>query len=256
MLAASQHGGDAAAAAFRRLAARTYEQQDRAAARYYTLLGAVLHSQLCGRHGTDAAFSWRAIAEAAAAPGKAATPWLVAEAALLRCLVAATRDDKAAATAAFQQLLQCSGPPQSPLLWPPAAQPEGRGADQRLWVDPLASAVLVPPSSAATVVLMPPAEMWAQLPPQHQAMLLEVLLPTCSPAAAEAAVAIAQWVHRTIAASGLADAQQPLHRQPLLSWALSAAATALSSSIPAAAPHLWHQVSAALPRCVFWASRR
>lgn len=252
--AALQQGSDAgaaaAAAAFWRLAERS-QQWDEAAARVFVLLGAELHSQLLAHGSNCGAALWPAIAEAAAAAGEAAMPWLVTEAAALRCVVAVAAGDEVAQASAMEQLVGCSGLLRSPLLWPPAAQPEGQGTEQRLWVDPMALAVLSPPAAGHAVA--PPAELLAQLPLRQQAALLDQLLPTCSPAAAEAAVAVAEWACTAAADIGQAGSQQSLWRHPLLSWALPAAATALLSSIPQANPHLWHQVRISAACTYGWA---
>lgn len=248
--AAASPAAAAAATAFKQLAARGLQQADGAAARVFTLLAAAVHSQLCmppkpSRNANSAASLWSAIADAAAAAGEAAKPWLVAETAAVRCAVAAAAGDEAAQAAAAKQLVGGSGPVQLPVLWPPlpAAQPRGHGADRQLWIDPLASAVLVPPASAAVHGVPLPAELLSQLPLCQQAAMLELLLPKCSPAAAEAAVAMARLAYGAATDGRHVEAQQSLWRHPLLSWILPAAATALASSIPDAAPQLWHQVN-------------
>lgn len=237
--------GATAAAAFQRLAAQQQGQQGAAAAQFYSLLGAHLHGLLGAARQQDSnavAAAGPTLLRAAAAAGEATSQWLLAEAAALRCLVAAAAGDTAAQTTAAQQLLRCGGPPQAPLLWPPLEQPGGAGVSRwRLWADPLAAAVLAPPAPAAGHALAIPAELLTQLPPRLQALLLESLLPSCSPAVAEAAVGVAQRAYSAAAASA-AEERQPLWRYPVLSWVLAAAATSLASSIPAAAPHLWHQV--------------
>lgn len=129
---------------------------------------------------------------------------------------------------------------QQPLLWPPTQQPGE--------VDPLVAVALTPPP--ADVVPLPAAVLLRQLPLRLQVLLLEALLPACSSRAAVAATAIAQQAAEAAAAERSAAGPQaqeraPLWRFPVLSWALPAAASALASSTPPAAPELWSQASAA-----------
>jgi hypothetical protein len=122
-------------------------------------------------------------------------------------------------------------------------------------LDPLAAAALLPSTAVSAGVLLP-ACLLQRLPLRQQALLLEGLRSRCSPAAASAAAAIAQQAFNAACmAPGVsqADSQQRqlLWRYPVLSWALPAAASALLSSIPAAAPELWHQASLGSHPAVF-----
>ncbi|KAL4439717.1 hypothetical protein ABPG75_002718 [Micractinium tetrahymenae] len=162
------------------------------------------------------------------------------EAAALSLLAAAAQGD--ATNAATVQRALSGGRRQQALLWPlPRQHPD--------WPDPLAAAALAPP--AASVPCLPPPPLVRQLPLRLQVLVLESLLPTCSPAVAAAAAVAALQAAEAAAASQTTsvgqlqgEQQAALWRHPVLGWALPLAASALASSIPAAAPELWHQVVA------------
>jgi hypothetical protein len=200
-----------------------------------------------------------ALLSAALTAAAAGGPWLVQcvqqEAAALQLVVAAAAGgDAASQSAALRRLL--GGPGRlpaavEPLVWPPI--PAQQGAGQQQWSDPLAAAVLLPPVAAPPAGLPPPT-LLPRLPLPQQVLLLESLLPCCSPEVATGAVAVAQQACDAAAAAvAVAAGRQgpaPVHessgqlwRFPTLSWAIPAAATALISSVPPAAALLWSQAS-------------
>ena len=205
----------------------------------------------------------KAAVEHAALAGTGVGHLVQQEVAALQLLgTAAAAYDAAQESAALRRILAVSDEQyqqQQPLLWPSLEDGQHQHGKQPQ-LEPLAAAALLPSTVVSANALLP-ACLLQRLPLRQQAMLLEGWRACCSPAAASAAVAKAQQTfdaaamaagvnrpnlqqHPGPAATGSFSQQQPLlWRYPVLNWALPAAASALQSSIPAAAPELWHQAS-------------